>query len=243
MSENDTIPDSRLVDVKESIAPETAPDASEDASSNLPDNLQGKSVDEIVADYRKLQSERGRLGNEVGQLRKQVEAMQSKVVEAPQEPTDFWEEPEKAVQESIQPLKQEIEQLKVERLNAELRAHHPDFEQVTGSHEFQEWVKESRSRQLLATHAITQQDVDSARELLDTYKQALATGNATPQEADRRQRTARAASSERGSARKPTGKMYTHAELQNMRAYDRKRYEELSASGELQRIYKEGRVI
>lgn len=206
----------------------------------LPPNLQGKSPEEIAEDYRKLQAERGRLGNEVGQLRKQLEQLAQEREKPREDPPDYWTDPDSAVKHQLEPLQREIHEMRAEKLRAELRAHHPDYQEVVERDEFREWVKEKRSRMLLAQQGDAG-DVEAARELLDTYKELMATGNATPQEAVRRDRTARASSSERGSGRRPMGTVYKREELINLRAYNRMRYEELLP--DIKRAYAEGRVI
>lgn len=249
---SDSTPKSRLVDPDRPADPIENRDVSkfdgetlhpQQTHGVLPPNLQGKSPEEIAEDYRKLQSERGRLGNEVGQLRKQLEQLMQER-EQPQKDSqpepDYWSDPESAVKHQLEPLQRQMQEMRAEKLRAELRAHHPDYQEVVGRDEFREWVMEKKSRTLLAQQGDAG-DVESARELLDLYKEAMATGNATPQEAVRRDRTARASSSERGSGRRPTGTVYKRGELQNLRAYNRRRYEELLP--DIRRAYAEGRVI
>jgi DNA repair exonuclease SbcCD ATPase subunit len=194
-------------------------------------------VEKLRESYKKLESERGRQANEIGQLRKQLEQLQ----QAPkEEPANYWSDPEKAVEQKIKPLASKISQLEAEKLRAELKAIHPDYQDVVSKPEFSEWVKEKRSRLLLAMSGESG-DVEAASELLTEYKSALETGNATPQEAVRRDRLARSGAAEKGTPRRPAGQVYRRAELQNMRAFNPRKYEEMLP--DIRRAYQEGRVV
>ena len=115
----------------------------------------------------------------------------------------------------------------------------PDWLDIKDRPEFGEWVREKRSRVQLAITADAG-DIESAIELFDDYKSALETGNATPKEAVRRDRQARSGVAEKGTPKRPVGQMYTRTELQNLRAYNPRRYEELLP--DIRRAYSEGRV-
>lgn len=206
----------------------------------LPQNLQNKDVDQIAEDYRKLQAERGRQANEIGELRRQLAEVQAAKKDVHAEPDpDYWEDPARAVDAKLQPIQRKMAELEADKTRAELRSTHPDYEQTFQDAGFREWMQERRSRVLLAMSADAG-DVDAARELLDTYREAAATGDATPREAVRRDRVARASATERGSGRRPSGQVWSRMELQNMRAFNPTRYQELLP--EIKRAYAEGRV-
>lgn len=205
--------------------------------SEAPANLAGKDESGVLEDYKRLQSELGRRANEIGELRQKLAKLEAD--KKPDPTPDYWDDPDKATDAKLAPLREKIAQIEAEKARAELRSTHPDYESIVSTPEFGEWVRDKRSRVLLA-QAGDSGDVDSARELLDLYKSAVENGDETPKQAVKRDRQARAGAAERGSGKRPTGQIYSRAEIQNLRAFNKRRYEELLP--DIKRAYAEGRV-
>ena len=202
----------------------------------IPEHLQGKSYEELVADYRSLESKLGRQANEIGTLRKAIEEVQ--VPAQHYEPVDFYEDPDAAMEQHLAPLRAELSQLQAEKARAELSASHPDWQDIAKDDSFVEWIKEKESRTLLAISG-DRGNVKAAKELLDDFK-AWKAGDEPSSTKQKRDRLVASVGAERGSGRRPSGDIYSRAELRNLRAQNPQRYNELMPS--IKAAYRDGRV-
>jgi len=250
MSENDRLVDPATITVTDAEPSSgisnadgatVEPERRLEPSIDMPVELQGKELPEIVERFRNKESERGRLAKEVGDLRKRIREYEAATQQPQQQEAnpDYWDDPLKAIDSRLEPIQSQMNELRADRLRAELTSTHPDWQDTISKPEFQEWVKERESRVLLATSGDAG-NVNAARELLDSYKEALDSGNATPAEAVRRDRLDRAASPERGTSRRPMGKVWTNTEIQNLKIYQPRVYDEKLP--EIRRAYAENRV-
>ena len=225
----------------------------EEEDDDIPEKYRGKSVKDIVRMHQEAEKAMGKQGSEVGELRRLVDdyiRAQTISQQAPkvEEEIDFYEDPNKAVAQAIErhPKVRQAEELAVRMKRAEalsnLKAHHPDFEQIVQDQGFNEWVMNSKVRQELYARADRQFDFDAASELLSTWKERK---NVVQQTADvekiSRKQAIKAAST--GST-KGTGesskKVYRRSDIIELMRKDPDRYQALS--DEIMKAYAEGRV-
>jgi len=224
----------------------------------IPAKFQGKSTKEILDSYENLEKELGRKGQEIGELRKltdeilkqQLTTNSSGAKEEFEDDFDFYDDPNKAVSKAIEnhPKFREFEeQQKVQKAQAttqELEKTHPDYLQVVSDPKFQEWVQASPIRTQLYVSAHNY-DLNSALELLGTWKERSLIANTTQAEANKEAKRGEALkagkSVSRTSAESTAGKkIYRRADLIRLRTTDPQRYEALQ--DEILQAYAEGRV-
>lgn len=251
----------------------TTPDATENMVAEpeevaqqpeLPEKYRGKSLDEIIRMHQEAEKLIGRQAQEVGEVRKladsllkqQLEQKHDKQPSKAQE-IDWFEDPELAVKQAVEnnPVLKKLqeEQAKQAQLVAlqTIEKAHPDFMQIGNSEDFQKWVGASKVRTQLFEQA-SNYDVDSAMELLDTYKslrnikqQQAETVKAADEslkktEEEVRNKTLKAAAVQQGGTGESTKPVYRRADLIRLRMQDPARYE--SMADEILQAYAEGRV-
>jgi len=222
----------------------------------LPKKFQGKSATEIAEAYDNLEKELGRKGQEIGELRKLTDSyLQSQLSTQTKQTTnteevDFYDNPEQAVRQIIDnhPRFREFAEQN-QRQQASLTAQqlekaHPDFQEVIGDGEFQEWVNGSKIRQRMYKDADSY-DFDSANELLTTWKERQMISKTKEVNADKRdKRTVAMKTGEgvtRASGESTAGKkIYRRADLIRLKQTDPTRYDNLA--DEIYQAYAEGRV-
>jgi hypothetical protein len=228
----------------------------EDTEDDIPDKYKGKSVKDIVRMHQEAERAIGKQGSEVGELRRIVDDfVQAQTVsqkqQAPEveEEVDFFTDPDKAIARAIEkhPKVREAEQLSVNMKKAEalanLKAAHPDFEQVIQSPAFGEWVVKSKVRQELFSRADRQFDFDSAHELLSTWKERQGVvDQSVAVERQQRKQSVKSAStgSSKGSGETASKKTYRRADIIELMRTNPDRYQQLS--DEIMAAYAEGRV-
>lgn len=221
--------ESRIVD------PIVDPKPQEAASETPASRFEGQTVGEMRVDPNEFESIRsenenlkkklGQQGNEIGELRRAVEQYTVRQPVQEPEPVDYLDDPEAATKQQLDPIRAELEQLKTQNLRAELRAKHSDFEQVIATPAFAEWVKADPLR-MIGYQEADNGDLNIADRLLSEYKQEVSQGGPTEQVAQR-QRRASAASGERATGKSEPAYMFSSRELQNMKAFNPQRYQEL----------------
>ena len=251
----------------------TTPDAAEQMAAQpeevaptpeLPEKYRNKSLDEIIRMHQEAEKLIGRQAQEVGEVRKladsllkqQLEQKHDKQPSKAQE-IDWFEDPELAVRQAVEnnPVLKKLqeEQAKQAQLVAlqTIEKAHPDFMQIGNSEDFQKWVAASKVRTQLFEQA-SNYDVDSAMELLDTYKslrnikqQQAETIKAADEslkktEEEVRNKTLKAAAVQQGGTGESTKPVYRRADLIRLRMQDPARYE--SMADEILQAYAEGRV-
>ena len=249
----------------------TNPDAVEqttaqpdEAVPELPEKYRGKALDEIIKMHQEAEKLIGRQAQEVGEVRKLADSLLKQQLESKHDTQpskaqeiDWFEDPERAVKQAVEnnPVlkKMQEEQAKQAQLVAlqTIEKAHPDFVNVAQSDDFQQWVTSSKIRTRLYEQA-SDYDVDSALELLDTYKslrnikqQQQETVKAADEslkkvEAETRSKNLKTAAVQQGGTGESTKPVYRRADLIRLRMQDPSRYE--SMAEEILQAYADGRV-
>ena len=231
----------------------------------IPEKYKGKSLDEIVRMHQEAEKLIGRQAQEVGEVRKLADSLLKQQLESKhdtQQPVtaqeiDWFEDPAKAVNQAVEnnPILKRLqeEQAKQAQMVAlqTIEKAHPDFVSVAQSEDFQQWVGSSKVRQKLFAEA-NNYDVDSAMELLDTYKSLRNIKQAkedTSKAADEslkkadeanRSKALKTAAVQQGGTGESTKPIYRRADLIRLRMQDPKRYEDMA--DDILAAYNEGRV-
>lgn len=235
--------------------PEVAP---EEVKEDIPDKYRGKSLAEIAKMHEEAEKLIGRQANEVGELRKLTDEILKQQLantqpkqqeEAPE--VDFWSDPDTYLNKKLEThpdilaARQLQMQTKMQQTAALLQKNHPDFQEIAGSTEFQDWVAKSKVRTQLYVQADKDFDYEAADELLSTYKAINGRKTEEGQQQAKeltasRQKQLKAATVDAGSGNETSRKVYRRADLIRLKMTDPARYEALS--DEIMAAYAEGRV-
>jgi hypothetical protein len=253
---------------QQEVAPEPAEEVGQTEEvapeQGLPEKYRNKSLDEIIKMHQEAEKLIGRQAQEVGEVRKLADSLLKQQLETKHDTQpskaqeiDWFEDPEKAVKQAVEnnPVlkKMQEEQAKQAQLVAlqTIEKAHPDFVSVAQSDDFQQWVTSSKIRTRLYEQA-SDYDVDSALELLDTYKslrnikqQQQETVKAADEslkkvDAETRSKNLKTAAVQQGGTGESTRPVYRRADLIRLRMQDPARYE--SMADEILQAYAEGRV-
>ena len=252
---------------EESITPDAVEQTTaepEEVTPELPEKYRGKALDEIIRMHQEAEKLIGRQAQEVGEVRKLADSLLKQQLETKHDTQpskaqeiDWFEDPEKAVKQAVEnnPVlkKMQEEQAKQAQLVAlqTIEKAHPDFVSVAQSDDFQQWVTSSKIRTRLYEQA-SDYDVDSALELLDTYKslrnvkqQQQETVKAADEslkkvDAETRSKNLKTAAVQQGGTGESTRPVYRRADLIRLRMQDPSRYE--SMAEEILQAYADGRV-
>ena len=252
---------------EESITPDAVEQTTaepEEVTPELPEKYRGKALDEIIKMHQEAEKLIGRQAQEVGEVRKLADSLLKQQLETKHDTQpskaqeiDWFEDPEKAVKQAVEnnPVlkKMQEEQAKQAQLVAlqTIEKAHPDFVNVAQSDDFQQWVTSSKIRTRLYEQA-SDYDVDSALELLGTYKslrnvkqQQQETVKAADEslkkvEAETRSKNLKTAAVQQGGTGESTRPIYRRADLIRLRMQDPSRYE--SMAEEILQAYADGRV-
>lgn len=236
----------------------------EEAAPEVPEKYRGKALDEIIKMHQEAEKLIGRQAQEVGEVRKLADSLLKQQLESKHDTQpskaqeiDWFEDPERAVKQAVEnnPVlkKMQEEQAKQAQLVAlqTIEKAHPDFVSVAQSDDFQQWVTSSKIRTRLYEQA-SDYDVDSALELLDTYKslrnikqQQQETVKAADEslkkvDAETRSKNLKTAAVQQGGTGESTKPVYRRADLIRLRMQDPVRYE--SMADEILQAYADGRV-
>lgn len=235
--------------------------AEEPSEDDLPEKYKGKSAKELAEMHSNLEKLMGKQSAEVGELRKAFDDMvktsiaaQNNSAQTAPEPEvddiDFFTDPKKAVEKALAnhpTLKQAqavAAEMAKEKAIAALQSAHPDMKEVLGNEKFQEWVAASKIRTNLYKEADQNYDYDSAKELLDLWKekshvakQAVATEKVAQKNEVKKASTGSSRSNPAGQSTKKT---YRRRDIIDLMQKDPKRYEALQP--EIMKAYAEGRV-
>lgn len=242
---------------------DAAPDKDEDtdakADDKVPARLRGKSVEEIIAEFRGLEQEYSRQGNELGESRRLLRQTLEQVVDfakpkeggqpAAQDVTldDFEANPieavSKIVAKALEPLTQQLGGTQQEAARAAFAARHPGYLETARSSEFQEWVADSAYRSKLFKSA-SGYDMDAAEELFTAWGEQRKASAGDDTKTVEKQARLRRSSVESGGAGKSAGgshkKTYKSAELARLYVTDREAYNAMMP--EIAKAFAEGRV-
>lgn len=238
-------------DEEQQEAEEPTPEVEE---PEVPEKYQGKSIKDIVQMHQEAEKLLGRQSSEVGELRKIVDDFVKTQLEAPRpqeqdEDLDFFEDPDRYIEKKLSshPKIKEAEELSRSMKQAEilnkLQTNHPDFQQIVTDEKFAEWVAKSKVRTELYQRADQKFDFDAADELLTSWKERQNIVKETNDlQKDDRKRQLKSAStgSAKGSAEKPSRKVYRRADIIKLMQTDPDRY--MALAGEIRQAYAEGRV-
>ena len=223
-------------------------------TSELPEKYRAKSLEEVVRMHQEAEKLIGKQAQEVGEVRKLADELlkqnlSSRQQPAPEEPeVDFFENPQKAVQATIDrhpdvlAARQAGQDFKRMQIQQKLVQDHPDYAQIAGDAEFQNWVKSSPVRLGLYAKADGEFDYDSANELLSTFKQLRGIKAKESEQASTAVRTKsmKAAQVDVGGSGESSKRVYRRADLIRLKMTDPARYEALN--DEILTAYAEGRV-
>jgi hypothetical protein len=155
---------------------QTTPEVkAEEKTPEVPEKYRGKSLDDIVRMHQEAEKLIGKQAQEVGEVRKLADELlrqqlSSKVKEpepSQEDEVDFFADPKEAVKRAVEnhpsvKKANEVEQrFKAMDTVQKLQERHPDFQTVTNSPEFAEWVKASKVR----TNLYLEADVTRQRDL------------------------------------------------------------------------------
>ena len=247
-------PTEQAVDNTEEIAKE--PD--------LPEKYRGKSLEEVVRMHQESEKLIGRQAQEVGENRRLLDQFIKQQLESKQEAPpskaqeiDYFEDPAKAINQAVEnnPILKQLQEQQAQQAQLvakqTIEKAHPDYLSVAQSDDFAAWIQGSKVRVQLFAQA-SNYDVDSALELLETYKslkgiqaQKAATTKAADEslkktDEESRGKALKAASVQQGGTGESTKNIYRRADLIRLRMQEPERYE--SMADEILNAYAEGRV-
>lgn len=195
-----------------------------------------------------LEQSLSRQGYELGELRKVTDKILLSQVDAtPDEPVDFFTDPDKAVDQRIakSPKLQEIDnltmQLRQQAMIGQLKTEHPDYKEIVEDENFQNWVASSKVRVRLFQEADKGYEIDSANELLSTWKERQSiknTGEAEANVKNDKEKALKAARVDTGTSTVNSKKVYSRLDLMRLRTTDPTAYKSLDVT----KLYAEGRV-
>ena len=237
----------------------------QEQEAEVPEKYKNKTLDEIVRMHQEAEKLIGRQAQEVGEVRKLADSLLKQQLESKhdtQQPVqaqeiDWFEDPAKAVNQAVEnnPILKQLQQQQIQQaqqaaLNV-IEKSHPDFVSVAQSEDFQQWVGGSKVRQQLFASA-NNYDVDSAMELLDTYKSLrnikqvkeetskAADESLKKADSDNRSKALKTAAVQQGGTGESTKPIYRRADLIRLRMQDPDRYEAMAE--DILQAYAEGRV-
>ena len=232
------------------------PVVQEQVEEDVPEKYRGKSAKEIAQMHMEAEKLIGRQGSEVGELRRVVDdfiktqtTAKQQLQAEPDEEVDFFADPKRAVEKAIEnhPKIREAEKLSSEMAAAkafnELKARHPDFQEVVADPAFQNWVAASKVRAELFVRADRSFDYDAGDELLSIWKERKQAAQQTVSaEKEVRSQAVKAATTtvSSGSDEAPSKKIYRRADIIKLMQTDPDKYDMMQ--NEIMAAYREGRV-
>jgi hypothetical protein len=240
-AENDYVD---TVQESESEQPDETP--SEDS---IPEKYRGKSLEEIIEMHQNAEKKIGQQANEVGTYRELLSTL-SEVKKTPaQDETDtaetsvevtaddIYDNPTEAIQrvveqvvnKAIKPLTESQQAASIQQEIAQLKADHPDLEQIGAEDAFQEFVAKSPYRTADAQRWVENKDISAARRLVEEYKEFKSYTSPAQEEEpkeDEGLKAAKKAATESGRSTGATGKKtLSKREIQKVFIQDRERYD------------------
>jgi len=254
----DTAPEGVAEQVTET--PVVEQEVQQEPTYEPPEKYAGKTLEDVINMHQNVEKAFGRQGQEVGQQRQMIDQlMQQSQANQATETTEeavsfedsFYDDPAKAVNSAIEnhPEIRKAREGNVKSAQSanltQLESTHPDFMDIVGDSNFQEWIGKSGIRTELFRRADADYDYNAANELLGTWKQISMIGKTqevNKAEKVKRQKAMRQTSSETRSSGDSVGgkKMYRRADLIQLQVSDPNRY--ASLSDEITQAYQEGRV-
>jgi hypothetical protein len=218
----------------------------------LAEKYRGKAIEDVVRMHQEAEKLIDRQAKEVGEVRRLAdELLRSQlvkpVVEEKQPEVDFFENPQEAIRRAVDSnpkvlaAEQYSKQAQQEMARQKLVQLHPDFGNVVQDGEFQNWVKSSKVRTRLFNEAEAY-DVDSADELLSTFKQLKTVKQTQVKDVDNtiRDKTLKSVAVDTGGSGETSKKVYRRADLIQLKLRDPQGF--AARQDEIDRAYQEGRV-
>lgn len=230
----------------------------------VPEKYKGKSLEEVVRMHQESEKLIGRQAQEVGESRKLLDQYIKQQLEqkhdtqpSKAQEIDWFEDPAKAVNQAVEnnPILKQLQEQQAQQAQVvaqqTIEKAHPDYLEVAASEDFAQWVQGSKIRMGLYAKA-SNFDVDSAMELLETYKSLR---NVKTQKAEQtkaadeslkkaddenRSKALKTASVQQGGTGESSKPVYRRADLIRLRMQDPRRYE--SMADDILNAYAEGRV-
>jgi hypothetical protein len=214
-----------------------------ESKAQLPEKYRDKSLDDIIRMHQEAEKLIGKQAQEVGEVRKLADELIKQNLGSKQQHTkeeepevDFFEDPKKAIRATIDKhpdvlaARQAGMDFKRMQIQQKLVQDHPDYAQIAGDAEFQNWVKSSPVRLGLYAKADGEFDYDSANELLSTFKQLRGVKAKESDQANTavRAKSMKAAQVDVGGSGESSKRVYRRADLIRLKMTDPARYETLS---------------
>jgi hypothetical protein len=233
--------------------------------AEVPEKYKGKSLDEIVRMHQEAEKLIGRQAQEVGENRKLLDQFIKQQLEQKhdtQQPVkaqeiDWFEDPAKAVNQAVEnnPILKQLQEQQAQQAQLvalqTIEKAHPDYLDIAQSEDFAQWVQGSKVRMGIFAKA-NNYDVDSAFELLETYKSLrniktqkaeqvkAADESLKKTESENRSKALKTAAVQEGGTGESSKPVYRRADLIRLRMQDPKRYEDMA--DDILAAYNEGRV-
>jgi hypothetical protein len=230
----------------------------------VPEKYKGKSLEEVVRMHQESEKLIGRQAQEVGESRKLLDQYIKQQLEqkhdtqpSKAQEIDWFEDPAKAVNQAVEnnPILKQLQEQQAQQAQVVaqqvIEKAHPDYLDVAASEDFAQWVQGSKIRMGLYAKA-SNFDVDSAMELLETYKslrniktqkaeQTKAADDKLKQaDEESRSKALKTASVQQGGTGESSKPIYRRADLIRLRMQDPSRYEGMA--DDILQAYAEGRV-
>jgi hypothetical protein len=233
--------------------------------AEVPEKYKGKSLDEIVRMHQEAEKLIGRQAQEVGENRKLLDQFIKQQLEQKhdtQQPVkaqeiDWFEDPARAVNQAVEnnPILKQLQEQQAQQAQLvalqTIEKAHPDYLDIAQSEDFAQWVQGSKVRMGIFAKA-NNYDVDSAFELLETYKSLrnvktqkaeqvkAADESLKKTESENRSKALKTAAVQEGGTGESSKPVYRRADLIRLRMQDPKRYEDMA--DDILSAYNEGRV-
>ena len=236
----------------EAVEQQTAEKTVEQEEDDLDPKYRGKSAKEIAQMHQEAEKLIARQAQEVGETRRLAdELIKSQLKPKPEEEkpeVDFFENPAEAVRKAVEnnPKVLQAEQYAQASMQQmarqQLLNRHPDALELTQNEDFRKWIGDSKVRTKLLVESSNNYDVDTADELISTYKALKGVKEKQVSEADKlsRENTLRSASVDTSGSGESSKKVYRRADLIQLKMRDPAKFD--SMQDEIDRAYAEGRV-
>ena len=238
-------------EIKEQEGAEQQGQTTED---DIPARHRGKSLKEVINELEVANKNIGRYTNELGEVRRLADELIKSQLNKPKEQeevgkkVDFFENPDEFVRMAVEsnPKVKASEQqtllMRQEMARQKMLTAHPDAMELAQDADFNSWVQRSGVRKELLHRAHVNFDADAADELFSTYKElksARTNAVSETEKAERKKQVNAAGVDSSGSGEK-SKKIFKRAEILQMMAFDKKKYE--ANKDEINLAYAEGRV-
>jgi hypothetical protein len=226
------------------------PDSTDD---DLPDKFKGKTKAEIAKSYTELESLNGRQASEYGQLKRMSDELlnlkkQKAEPEVSVDVDTLLDDPSKTINsvvdknERLMRIERQLQQDSLAKAKGRFEEKHPDWSEVMGNQDFQNWINSSQVRQSMFEAADKQYNYDVGDELFTLYKEGRQ-AKAQESEQNRNNRikgNLNDAATETGVSGTKSAKVYKRTDLINLRVYQPEKYEAMQE--DIRKAYEEGRV-